>query len=418
VPERHYRVLFLSSHPIQYQAPLYSRLAAEPDLNLHVAYCSLKGAEAAVDPEFGVDVQWDVPLLDGYPWTHVPNRGSGRESFFGLFNPGLWKMIRRGKYDAVVSYVGYVRATFWIAWLAAKLSNAAFLFGTDSTSFAPRDGRAWKVTVKKYAWPLLFRLADQVLALSSAGLDFMRSLRIPADRLTLIPFVVENDWWKRESSQIDRDAVRASWGVSSSQAVVLYCAKLQPWKRPQDLLRAFAKAELRDAVLVFAGEGAIRSQLESEAVQLRVAQQVRFLGFVNQQQLPAVYTAADVFALPSQYDPCPVVVCEAMLCGLPVLLSDQIRGRFDLVRPGATGDIFPCGDVDALAASLRRLLADRAGLAALAANARARMETWSPREYVAATVDAVRVAVSRVGLDAASQPAAVTGAASQEVRHE
>ena len=100
--------------------------------------------------------------------------------------------------------------------------------------------------------------------------------------------------------------------------------------------------------------------------------------------------------LPSEYDACPVVVCEAMLCGCPVVISDQIRGRFDLVRPGLTGDIFPCGDVDALADVLKRLLLDRAGLSALAANARQRMETWSPREYIAGVVAAVERVESRI----------------------
>jgi len=86
-----------------------------------------------------------------------------------------------------------------------------------------------------------------------------------------------------------------------------------------------------------------------------------------------------------------------MLCGCPVVISDQIRGRFDLVRPGLTGDIFPCGDVDALAAVLKRMLIDRAGLGTLAANARQRMETWSPREYIAAVVEAVRRVASGLG---------------------
>lgn len=68
------------------------------------------------------------------------------------------------------------------------------------------------------------------------------------------------------------------------------------------------------------------------------------------------------------------------------------------MRPGLTGDIFPCGDVDALACVLKRLLLDRAGLATLAANARQRMEIWSPREYIAVVVvEAVRRASSRLG---------------------
>jgi glycosyltransferase involved in cell wall biosynthesis len=304
-------------------------------------------------------------------------------------------LIRKGGFDAVISHVGYVRSSFWIAYFAARFSRATFLFGTDATSLAPRDARAWKVRVKKILWPHLFSLADQVMAPSTAGRDFMLSLGLPEDRVTLTPFPADNDWWLAQSEKVDRAAVRASWGVSSKQLVVLFCGKLQPWKRPFDLLRAFAKAGVPDTVLAFAGEGPQRKQLELEASALGIGDRVRFLGFVNQSGLPSVYTSADLFVLPSDYDPCPVVVCEAMLCGCPVVLSDQIRGRFDLVRPGLTGDIYPVGDTDALANILQELLGSPSQLALLSRNARERLNTWSPRESVAGIVEAIAVAVSR-----------------------
>jgi glycosyltransferase involved in cell wall biosynthesis len=213
----------------------------------------------------------------------------------------------------------------------------------------------------------------------------------------MTPFVADNDWWTEKSRHVDRDAFRAGWGITPDQQVILFCAKLQPWKRPADLLRAFSSANLSNAMLVFAGEGALRTQLEAEAKKLGVASRVRFLGFVNQSQLPAVYTSADLFVIPSDYDPCPVVVCEAMLCGLPVVLSDQIRGRFDLVRPGETGDIFPCGDINALTASIQKLLSGTVALAEMKRNALRRMATWSHLENVSATVEAIRVAVARKG---------------------
>jgi hypothetical protein len=165
MPKRRFRVLALGTHPVQYQVPILRRMAARADLDLQVAYCTLRGAEAAHDPEFGATVKWDVPLLDGYSWVHVPNRGSGGENFFGLSNPGLWKLIRDGHFDALLCYASYTRATFWIAYFAAKLSGTAFLFGTDTVTLAPLDGRMWKRHVKRLAWPLLFRLADRVMGL-------------------------------------------------------------------------------------------------------------------------------------------------------------------------------------------------------------------------------------------------------------
>jgi glycosyltransferase involved in cell wall biosynthesis len=395
--DRRYRVLAVGGHPVQYMAPIFRRMAAHPGFDLHVAYCSLRGAEAGHDPEFGATLQWDVPLLEGYSWSHVPNRGSGKESFFGLRNPGLSKLIREGRYDAVLCFVGYVRATFWIAWRAAKSSKTAFLFGTDATTLAPRDGRAWKGTVKKILWPRLFRLADQVIVPSSGSRDLMVSLGLPAERVTLTPYSVDNDWWMRQSAAVDRAAVRGSWGAAASDAVILFCAKLQPWKRPGDLLRAFAGAKLSDALLVVAGEGPLRAELESQATALGIAPRVRFLGFVNQSQLPAVYTAADLMVLPSEYEPFAVVVNEAMCCGCPVAASDHVGAARDLVAPVRKEFVYPCGDVEALAALLESALADRALLASLRRPAVARIQTWSPERNIAATFEAIEIAVARKG---------------------
>jgi glycosyltransferase involved in cell wall biosynthesis len=397
MPDRRYRVLAVASHPVQYMAPIFRRMAVHPGFDLHVAYCSLRGAEAGHDPEFAATVQWDVPLLEGYSWSHVPNLGSGDESFFGLRNPGLSKLIREGKYDAVLCFVGYVRATFWIACRAAKSSKTAFLFGTDTTTLAPRDGRMWKSAVKKILWPRLFRLADQVIVPCSGARDLMLSLGLPAERITLTPYSVDNDWWMKQSAVVDRSAVRGSWQASASDAVILFCAKLQPWKRPGDLLRAFADANLSNALLLIAGEGPLRAQLESEAAALGISARVRFLGFVNQSQLPAVYTSADLMVLPSEYEPFAVVVNEAMCCGCPVAASDHVGAARDLVAPVRKEFVYRCGDVAALAALLKDALADRARLASLGRSAIAHMQTWSPERNIAATLEAIEIAVARKG---------------------
>jgi glycosyltransferase involved in cell wall biosynthesis len=325
----------------------------------------------------------------------VPNRGSASESFFGLYNPGLWKFIRDGRFDALLCYTGYLRATFWIAYLAAKSAGAAFLFGTDATTLVSRQDRAWKRLAKRMAWPLLFRLADQVIVPSSGTRNLILSLGLPRERVTLTPYVVDNDWWTAQSARVDREAVRASWGAKPSDTVILFCAKLQPWKRPADLLRAFAKANLPNALLVFAGEGPLRQQLAAEAVVLGVDSRVRFLGFVNQSQLPAVYTSADVMVLPSEYEPFAVVVNEAMLCGCPVIASDLVGAAQDLIAPVCRKFIFPCGDVPALAALLSTTARDRTLLQSIRQLGLAHLQTWTPQRNVSATLEAIELAVPR-----------------------
>jgi glycosyltransferase involved in cell wall biosynthesis len=380
-------------------SPLLRLLSQHPQLDVFTAYCRLRGATAGHDPEFGATIQWDIPLLDGYCWVEVPNKGTGSEGFWGLYNPGLWKLIRSGNFDAVFCPTGYIRASFWISYLASKLSGAAFIFGTDATTLTPLDRRMWKRPVKRAFWPLLYRFASQVIAPSTGTRELLLSLGIPEDRITLFPYVVDNDWWTAQSALVDRNAVRASWGADPATPVVLFCAKLQPWKRPLDLLQAFAKAAVADSLLLFAGEGPLKGQLESEAKRLGISHRVHFLGFINQTQLPALYTSADVMVLPSEYDAFGVVVNEAILCGCPVVASNSVGAGRDLIAPVDPSFIYPCGDVTALTALLGRVLTDRGHLNKFRTVGLERMKTWSPREYVRATLGAVETAVSRIRPD-------------------
>lgn len=387
-----YRVLIIASHPVQYASPIFRLMAQHPNLDILVAYCSLQGVEVSKDLGFGVNVVWDIPLLDGYPWIQVANqsRNPGVGSFFGLVNRELWSLIYQGKFDAVISYTGYAYASFWIAAAAAKISRTALLFTTDSHQLKPRDRNKWKTYLKKILLPRIFNLADTVIVSSSGGVSYINSLGIPKERIKLTPSVVDNIWWISQSKEVDRIAIRQQWHIPPQSHVVLFCAKLQPWKRPQDALRAFSKAKIPNSYLVFAGDGVLRAELETEVKALGLEAQVRFLGFVNQSQLPATYTSADLFVFPSEYEPFGVVVNEAMLCGCPVMVSDQVGARYDLVHHMQTGFVYPCSDVDTLAEMMRSALSNKGDLERISLSALKRLETWSPHENVEAIVHALK----------------------------
>src|SRR6185437_3690376 len=379
------------SHPTQYGSPMWRRFAKHPNLDVLVAYCGMQGAQGHVDPGFGIEVAWDVPLLDDYPWVQIKNISpiSSRANFFNLVNPGIWKLIRTGKFDVIAIFTGYVCATFWIALTAAKFSRTPVMYGTDATSLESVDGRAWKISLKKLFWPRLFRMAEVVFAPSSGTAALMRSLNIPDERIHLMPYVVDNDWWIARAKDVDRLAVRRKWKVPDNANVVLFCAKLQPWKRPADVLRAFHRAEIPNGYLVFAGEGPLRKELECDASQMGISDKIRFLGFVNQSGLPEVYVSSDVMVLPSEYEPFGLVVNEAMLCGCGVIVSDHVGARFDLVKDGETGRVYPCGDISSLSRCLRETLSVPESLSLQRRAARDHIAKWSPAFYVQKFVRAV-----------------------------
>src|SRR5262249_48537570 len=94
------------------------------------------------------------------------------------------------------------------------------------------------------------------------------------------------------------------------------------------------------------------------------------LGYVaSERLLPLIYSAADIFVIPSLHDNLPQTVLEATACGTPVV-GFAVGGVPDMVRPSVTGLVVPAQDVGALRAAIRALLQDPARRAEMAANCR------------------------------------------------
>ena len=394
---RHLKVLILCSRVVPYASPLFRHLAQDPRVEILVAYCSLQGAERSLDPEFGVEVEWDEPLLDGYPWIDLSKKAPmhGVGSFFGLWNSRLWTLIRGGSFNAVVIYTGYMCAAFWQAVLAAKSRGIPVVISSDSTVLQPRDQSRWKTPIKPFILGSVYRSVDVLMAGSPAAAQLATRLGMPQERIMVIRSGADKDAWIARAQKSHPLAIRASWNVPPHAPVVFYCGKLQPWKRPLDLLRAFAIANVAGAHLVLAGDGALRKELEEEARHLNLQERVRLLGFVNVSQLPGFYKAADLFVLCSDYDQCPLVVPEAMFSGIPVILSDAVLGRRDMIHEGQSGYSYPCGDVAALAAILRKVLSDPALLDRLKAGVRCQMESWTMADCLDSWLGAIEIAHRR-----------------------
>lgn len=381
------RVLIVASHPVQYASPQFRCYASDPRIDLSVAYCSLEGASAMKDRDFGRIVEWDVPLLEGYRWRAVANRSPSLSARGAarLINLGLWSIIVRGRFDVVVSYLGYRSISAWIAWVAAKVSKTPLVLTTDAHTVEPLDERGWKAPVKRAILPWIFRSASGVFAPSTRTRRYLESLGIDPASVFMTPYVVDNGFFAGRADEVDRDAVRDGWSVGTPDTVCLFVGKLVPWKRPGDLIEALAAVD--GAVAVFAGDGELRPSLERLAKELGVDERVRFLGFVNQTELPSVYVGADVLVLPSSYEAFGVVVNEMFACGGTAIVSDACGAVGDLVIDGETGLVVPVGNIAALGDALETMT-DIEHRRRMAAAAEVQLAGWDLDANAEAFVDA------------------------------
>lgn len=379
-PNRPLRLAYLVSHPIHYQSPLLRMIAAEPDIALTVFFQSDYLLRPEVDPDYGVEIDWQADMIGGFDSVFLPRLGrDNRPSFFRPWTYGFWKRLIDGRFDALWVH-GYARFDNILAMMVARLLGLRVLVRDDVTEMSKRRGPLHR-SLKRLFMIMLRGLCDGVTTVGTLNADYFRQQGIPADRHFLVPAAIDNRFFRDGASKARREEpnLRRELGIEADAPVILFVARLLDVKQPELLLTAYARiagaADLGSPYLVFVGDGPLREVLAAEAARLGLTR-VRLPGFEGQTRLPAYYAMADFLVLPSQYETWGFVVNEAMACGLPVIVSDRVGCRTDLVREGETGLIVPTGDVDALTAAMRRLLVDREATAAMGRKAETLIQDW------------------------------------------
>jgi glycosyltransferase involved in cell wall biosynthesis len=395
---RPFRLTILASHPVQYHVPLFRALATHPGFEVMVVYCGAWGAKRYFDAGFRQAITWDVNLLEGYDQRFLRNLSwrQGPSTFFGTISPEVTGFIRRNRPDALLVH-GWSKATNWLAMRAAWGARVPVWMRGESTLLSEHG--SMKLLLKRSLLRRLFRRVHLFLAIGQRNQEFYEAYGVPRDRVVLVPYAADNGFFmeraQRESEA--RHRTRRAFGLREDVPLVLVSGKLLAQKRPQDVLEACAVVARRAAVgLAYVGDGIERAALERRAHDLGFSGAV-FLGVQNQSALPALYSAADLLVLASDFEPWGMVVNEAMCCGLPVVVSDKVGAGADLVADGINGLVYPAGDVSALADRMLRLVQDEGLRHSMARESVKRICEWS----VEVGVEALAGQVARMSADRA-----------------
>ncbi len=209
--------------------------------------------------------------------------------------------------------------------------------------------------------------ADAFISLTRQITEELAAVGIARERINQIPNGVDCARFT-PTAPAQRAALRTQLSLPPDRPIVFFSGRLSAEKAVDVLLRAWQRARARcpEALLVVAGDGPLRAEMEALARELGLEESVRFLGWVEQ-VLP-FYQAADVFVLSSWSEGMSIALLEAMACGLAPVVT-AIPGNVDVVAHERNGLLVPAGDAEALAAALARPLNDadlRAQLAAAA----------------------------------------------------
>lgn len=382
------RLGVLTSHPIQYQAPLFRALAELCELHVYFAHRATPADQA--EAEFGVEFDWDVDLTGGYRHRFLRNVAAapGITRFAGCDTPDISRHLAAGGHDAFLVCGWHLKSYLQAARACRKL-GVPVMTRTDSHLDTPRS--PLKRTLKALVYPWFLRRFDAFLPTGIRSAAYLRHYRAPAGRIYTVPYCIDVDRFRERARRAlpERANIRAGWGVEEGELALLFAGKLTAGKRPADLLDAvrLLRADGIPARAVYVGAGPLETELRERAAAGGVP--ACFAGFRNQSEMPACYAAADLLALPSASETWGLAINEAFACGLPAVVSDAVGGAPDLIEDGLTGATHAPGDPAGLADAIRRMHGRRNAPEVTAALA-AKTVQYSPARSAAAVLAAAR----------------------------
>ena len=352
------KLAIISSHPIQYNAPLFQLLASRGKLNVKVFYTWGESVlQNKFDPGFQRTIQWDVPLLEGYEYEFLENTASdkGSHHFRGIVNPAIIERLNAFQPDALLIYGWSFHSHLKV--LRAFHGKLPILFRGDSTLLGKPKG--WKQLARRVFLTWVYRMIDYALVPGKRNYDYYLHAGVPKRKLILAPHAIDNGRFATNDTERLQEAMklRKEHAIPENAFVFLFAAKLDDNKNAEALLRAFQHATLPvNCHLIIAGSGEMEEKLKSA---FAAKPNIHFLPFQNQQSMPVLYRVADVYVLPSKTETWGLAGNEAMVCGLALLMSDQCGGAIDLIREGVNGYTFRLDDGNDLQEKLQLLASDR-----------------------------------------------------------
>ena len=263
-------------------------------------------------------------------------------------------MKEQGEFDVI-------HAHDWLVAYAAKTLKNSYNIPIVSTIHATEAGRNSGIhdETQRYIndteWMLTYESAEVIVNSNYMKGHVQGLFGLPFDKISVIP----NGINLNNFTGIDRDYDFRRRFAMDNEKIILYVGRLVYEKGVQHLISAMPKIleNYHDSKLVIAGKGGMIDELKSQVESMGLSNKVYFTGYLNQKEVQKMYKCADVAVFPSTYEPFGIVALEAMLAGIPTVVSD-IGGLNEIVEHGVNGMKSYTGNPNSIADSVLSLLFD------------------------------------------------------------
>jgi glycosyltransferase involved in cell wall biosynthesis len=337
------KLAIVTTHPIQYHVPWLSRLA-ERNIAIKVFYTYEQSRNGTIyDPGFGRNIQWDIPLLDGYEYEFVPNtaRKPRLENFWGIVNPSLIEKIEAWEPEGLLvigwNYQSHLKC------MRHFYNKIPVYFRGDSVLLHEKN--ALHKLARRIFLSWVYRHVNYALYVGTNNKSYFLRHGLKVSQLIFSPQAIDINRFARPNTTNSNLAQRwkKELGIPEGNLSVVFAGKLIRVKNPGFVLELARLCDDLPVSFVVVGDGYLKPELMASAQE---QSNVFFMGFQNQSVMPAVYRIGDVYLMPSLSETWGMGINEAMACGIPVMASEQVGCAADLVLENKTGITFQLEDLE------------------------------------------------------------------------
>ncbi|WP_276253167.1 glycosyltransferase family 4 protein [Halomontanus rarus] len=381
------KLVIVSTHPIQYQAPLFREISDRDGVELLVIFENKHGVIQAYDSGFQKNVKWDIPLLKGYESTFIceQKKSINRPRRFKKF----YKLLENYNPDGILIH-GWGSPLMMSAYLFARKLGIPSLTRTDMWLLDQPDSPILQL-VRKIGLRQLFNSIDLVSSVGIRNKNFYRHHGVPEKKIRFAPYSVDNQFFRERRSNLPtKRNLKESEGIGRNKPVVLYVGKTLEIKQPDWLLNAFCRAvEPNEATLIIVGSGPLDRELQKLSRTKYSQHDIRLPGFINQSELPTYYKMSDVFVLPSKRENWGLVINEAMNFSLPIITTEVVGAAPDLVDEN-NGYIVPPEDTSYLSEKIAHLVSNSSLREQFGETSYKRIDNWGIAQTASGIIDSVK----------------------------
>ena len=270
-----------------------------------------------------------------------------------------------------------IHAHDWLVAYAAKTLKNSYDIPLVSTIHATESGRNKGIhdETQRYIndteWMLTYESSEVIVNSNYMKNELQRLFGLPFEKINVVPNGININAF----NGVDRDYEFRRQYAADNEKIILFMGRLVYEKGVQHLIDAMPKIlkHYHDAKLIIAGKGGMLDELKAKVEMLGLSKKVYFTGYLNSKQVVKMYKCADVSVFPSTYEPFGIVALEAMLAGVPTVVSDT-GGLNEIINHGIDGMKSYTGNANSLADSILTLLYDHQLCSEITKNAKQKVK--------------------------------------------